>query len=115
MKTYIAQWEDGSISIISAEDKTDLFWKLDTESDPTRAKITLVSDDDNDGIHVSTYLHTNKKGETSIKIHAGECSERFRKVPWKQGDTLKAMQYLNPEATGEVVEALCPQWGITYK
>ena len=115
MKTYIAQWEDGSISIVSAEDKTDLFWKLDSEADPTGAKITLVSDDDNEGIHVSTYLQTNKKGETSIKIHAGEYSERFRKVPWKQGDTLKAMQYLVPETNEEVTKALCPQLGITYK
>ncbi|MFZ9613676.1 MAG: hypothetical protein ACO29Q_10375, partial [Crocinitomicaceae bacterium] len=34
MNIYAAKWPDGSISIVAAENKIDLFDKLDREGDP---------------------------------------------------------------------------------
>ena len=114
MKTYIAQWPDGTITIVDAEDKTDLFWKLDVESDPIAAKIFEAPYGDG-GIHITTHLTTNKKGETTIEFNSGEYGEELKRSKWPKGTTLKAMQQLVPETTGELTKKLCPQLGITYK
>jgi hypothetical protein len=68
-KLYIAEWEDGTISILSAENKDDLFWPVDSEGDPYSPKITEVTYKDQ--IHLSTRLTTNKKNETKINWSFG--------------------------------------------
>jgi hypothetical protein len=45
-KLYIAEWPDGTITILSAESKKRLFWTLDEESDPYATKITEVTFED---------------------------------------------------------------------
>jgi hypothetical protein len=114
MKTYIAQWPDGTITIVDAEDKTDLFWKLDTEADPIKAKIFEVPYGDG-GIHITTNLTTNKKGEPTIEFNSGEYGEELKRAKWPKGTTLKAMQQFVPETTEELTKQLCPQLGLTYK
>ena len=39
MKTYLAKWPDGTISILQAKNMIDLFWDLDMEGNPLTAKI----------------------------------------------------------------------------
>jgi hypothetical protein len=34
---------------------------------------------------------------------------------WPDGTTLKAMKYICPEATEEVVKNIVPNFGLTYK
>lgn len=113
MKTYIAQWPNGTITIVEAIDKTELFWKLDYEADPTLAKLFEIPYSDN-GLHITTNLTTNKKGETKIEFHSGD-GEPIKRAKWPKDTTLKAMQFLVPEATEEGVRKVCPNFGITYK
>ena len=39
MKTYLAKWPDGTISILQAKTLVDLFWDLDAESNPLEAQL----------------------------------------------------------------------------
>jgi hypothetical protein len=39
MKTYLAKWPDGTISILQANTMIDLFWNLDMEANPLSAKL----------------------------------------------------------------------------
>jgi hypothetical protein len=53
MKLYIANWPDGSISILNARDKTQLSLRLDIEGNPELAKISELNFLD-DQIHLTT-------------------------------------------------------------
>jgi len=52
-KLYIAEWGDGTISIVSAKNSKDLFWVLDTEGDPYDTKITELNFHQGD-VHITT-------------------------------------------------------------
>jgi hypothetical protein len=39
MKTYLAKWPDGTISILQANAMVELFWALDAESHPLEAQL----------------------------------------------------------------------------
>ena len=39
MKTYLAKWPNGTISILQAKTLVDLFWDLDAESNPLEAQL----------------------------------------------------------------------------
>jgi len=39
MKTYLAKWPDGTISVLQAKNMIDLFWDLDMEANPLSAKL----------------------------------------------------------------------------
>jgi len=39
MKTYLAKWPDGTISVLQAKTLVDLFWDLDAEADPAEAQL----------------------------------------------------------------------------
>ena len=56
-RLYIANLPNGTISIVSASSRKDLFFKLDSEGDPVDAKITQV--DFNEDIHVTTAFVTD--------------------------------------------------------
>jgi hypothetical protein len=43
MITWIAKWPDGTISIVSANNKTEAFWILDREGSPTEAEVYQVT------------------------------------------------------------------------
>jgi len=53
MKLYIANWPDGSISILNARDKNQLALRLDIEGNPDLAKISELNFLD-DQIHLTT-------------------------------------------------------------
>jgi len=53
VKLYIANWPDGSISILNARDKNQLALRLDIEANPELAKISELNFLD-DQIHLTT-------------------------------------------------------------
>jgi hypothetical protein len=114
MKTYIAQWENGTISILTAEDKTELFWKLDSEGDPIGAKIFVVPTDEEGNFHITTDI-IKKKDEPVIYFGSGEYGGEIKRARWEKGTTLKAMKKLCPDATEQSVKNILPLIGITYK
>jgi hypothetical protein len=111
MKTYIAQWPDGTISIVSAEGQTDLFWKLDAEADPNEAKLFVIQDDEE--LHITTRIVKDKKGEPKIEFDSND--GEIKRYRFKKGITEKAFQYLCPEATSERIKEVSTNMGITYK
>jgi len=77
MKTYLAHWDDGSISIVTAKHERELFLILDTESSPDNAKIYEIPT--KEFCHISTYVKSFKNGNTQIKIHSHEYKlKRFK-------------------------------------
>lgn len=67
MKTYIAKWPDGTISILKAHSVYDLFWRLDEEANPCLAKVYLLNND----FHIQTTIVNN-----SIVV---DCDDHSRK------------------------------------
>ena len=63
MKTYIAKWPDGSVSILNAIDKVHLFSKLDAEGDPYCCQIFEIKSESED-FHFSFEIAT--QGEESF-------------------------------------------------
>ena len=53
MKLYVANWPDGSISILNAQDKDQLALRLDIEANPDYAKLTELNFTDGQ-IHLTT-------------------------------------------------------------
>lgn len=41
MNTYLAKWPNGTISILTANNTLDAFWKLDVEGDPTDERLKV--------------------------------------------------------------------------
>jgi hypothetical protein len=56
MKVYLAEWPNGTISILTANDEVELFSQLDEEADPNLAKIYIMPTH----FHISTYLKKNR-------------------------------------------------------
>jgi hypothetical protein len=56
MRAYLAEWPNGTISILTAESEIDLFDKLDAEGDPTEARIFLMPTQ----FHLETNIQKNK-------------------------------------------------------
>ena len=82
MKTSIAKWENGTISILTAHNKNELALKLDSEADPRGAKIFEVPPSDDGGFHIATSLQ-KENDDIAISFYAGEYSEPFKKVSYK--------------------------------
>lgn len=82
MKIYIAKWENGSISILTAQSKNELSLKLDSEGDARGAKIFEVPPSEDGGFHIATSLE-KKDDDISINFYAGEYSEPFKKTSYK--------------------------------
>lgn len=60
MKLYYAEWPDGTVTIVHAKDSLELFWILDREGNPYRAKIWSTRD--------ACAITTSEKGE-GLKIN----------------------------------------------
>jgi len=56
MKTYLAKWPDGTISVLQAKNMIDLFWNLDAESNPEEAQLFELPK----RFHLATCLIKNK-------------------------------------------------------
>jgi hypothetical protein len=71
MKLYIAKWPNGTVTILSAKNKKDLFFKLDEEGDPSAAEIEHINFL-NDEVHITTNFVTEvKNGESKPDIVVG--------------------------------------------
>jgi len=68
MKIYIAKWPNGTVTILSAKNKRDLFFKLDEEGDPSEAEIEHVTFL-NGEVHITTnFLKERRDGETKVVL-----------------------------------------------
>jgi hypothetical protein len=56
MKTYLAKWPNGTISVLQANSMIDLFWNLDAESNPLEAKLFELPK----RFHLATCIVKNK-------------------------------------------------------
>lgn len=72
MKAYIALWPDNSFSILTAANRTELFWRLDEEGDPTAAKVYRFKGD----FHLTTTKRAGRLYGPSIE----EIEEYARRV-----------------------------------
>lgn len=61
MSTYLAEWPDGTISVLSAENIVDLFWRLDVEGNPFAAKVCKLPS----RFHIGTVINNRRKIVTS--------------------------------------------------
>ena len=77
MKTYIAKWPDGSVSILNAIDKTHLYIKLDAEGDPYCCELYEIKSESED-FHFS--LEIVKQVETFIDIEPIETDATLKKI-----------------------------------
>jgi hypothetical protein len=78
MNIYIAKWPDGTISILSANNKDDLILRLDSEASPSYAKLYKVPMTEGN-LHITTHLK-NVNGEKEIQFSSGEYGERPKKI-----------------------------------
>ena len=66
-RLYIASWPNGTISIVSALSRRDLFLKLDEEAEPSEAKIKQV--DFYDGVHITTNFTYGSNDKPMLDEH----------------------------------------------
>jgi protein associated with RNAse G/E len=76
MKTYIAKWPDESISILTAEDKIDLFNKLDMEGDPFCCELREVA---SETFRLSFRIYTDGK-KTFFDIEELDDESNLKKI-----------------------------------
>jgi hypothetical protein len=73
-KLYIAEWPNGTVTIVSARSMLDLFWNLDVVGDPYGAsKITEVAFREEIFIDVKLGLENN---EEKWSLEDSDCRER---------------------------------------
>ena len=108
MKTYLAKWPNGDISIVTASNQTELFWTLDSEGDPAAPKIYEIPT--KSFSHISTSVKTFKNGKTDIKIDSNEY--KLKRFKWNDGITEKAFRELVPEASKERIQEIAKVIGV---
>lgn len=66
-KLFVAIWPDKTFTIVHASSKSELFWKLDEEGDPSLTEIRELEFED-DKIHIQCpWLDdSNEKGKTLV-------------------------------------------------
>lgn len=99
MQTYIAKWPDGSISILTAEDKTDLFDKLDIEGDPFCCELYEIKSE-NEDFHFS--LEIVKQVETFIDIEPIETDATLKKIKLPKDSFIKHMSRVMNKSEKEI-------------
>ena len=72
MKTYLAKWPNGTISIVSARLHNDLYLQLDKEADPEKADVYEVPKP----FHITTDVKNGKIYTDSFM----ECDPFIKKV-----------------------------------
>ena len=96
-KTYLAKWENGTISILTASNNLELFDKLDVEGDPNGLLIYRLPED----FHLGTDIE--KKDEKTFI----SCDQQF------EHDETKMKRHKFPEdMTARYYADIC---GVTLK
>ena len=110
MKTYIAKWPNGTISILTAENQVDLFWQLDSEGNPSCAEIFQVTKNEYEDFHIATNLE-KKKNKYVISFYSNQDND-FKKTKWKKDIHIEALKELNPDLKKEDIEPILPMLDI---
>jgi hypothetical protein len=73
-KTYLAKWENGTISILTASNNLELFDKLDVEGDPNGLLIYRLPED----FHLGTDIIKKDEKTVYLDIYEGEWRDSLR-------------------------------------
>lgn len=69
MKTWLAKWPNGSISVVRAKSETEAYWLFDEEGSPTHAQIYEIT---SSNFHIKTNVTPRKRQKPRINVHFGE-------------------------------------------
>ena len=100
MKTYIAKWPDGSVSILNAIDKDHLYIKLDAEGDPYCCELYEIKSESED-FHFS--FEIAKQGEeVFIDVEPIETDATLKKVKLPKDSFEKHLSLLTGKSLKQI-------------
>ena len=101
-KLYLVEWDNGTISIISAQNKTELFWSIDAEGDPYDTKIVELSFSND--IHITT--NSESKIDWDLNYDSGDVKKKVVHDKKKRlFGSLNKMLNIDGETPDEVYQA----------
>lgn len=89
MKTWLAKWPDGTISVVRAENKTEAFLVFDREGDPTQAQVYEIS---SSNFHIKTVVTPRKRQKPRINVAFGEETTK-RKIKFTTATMWEALGF----------------------
>jgi len=96
MKTYFCKWPDGTISILTAQDETDAFFKLDAEGNPSDNNVFIYKLPTN--FHIGTEWFKNNEGEIEISadlVCDSNCLEDLKRIKFNLETIYKELSKQN--------------------
>ena len=96
MKTYFCKWPDGTISILTAQDETDVFFKLDAEGSPYGDNVFVYQLPTN--FHIGTEWLKNNNGEMEISadlVYDSNCLEDLKRIKFNLETIYKELHEQN--------------------
>lgn len=102
---YLINWPDGTISIITADDPNELFWRMDQEGDPTCPDIEIYI--------LPKYFHIGTliiDGKIEFSNYENEELKRYR---FPKNFSTKAFQKEYPNASLDTISNIKSKIGIT--
>jgi hypothetical protein len=100
MKTYIAKWPDGSVSILNAIDKDHLYIKLDAEGDPYCCELYEIKSESED-FHFS--FEIAKQGEEMfVDIEPVETAATLKKTKLPKDSFEKHLSLLTGKSLKQI-------------
>jgi hypothetical protein len=102
---YLINWPNGTISIITADNSDELFWRMDEEGDPTSPDVEIYV--------LPEYFHIGTQlidGKIQFSNYEDEDLKRYR---FPKGFSVKALKRAYPKASLETIENIKPHLRIT--
>lgn len=100
MKTYIAKWPNGSVSVLKAVDKTHLFSRLDEEGDPFCCELFEIKSKA-DYFYLS--LNISKQGnESFIKVEDIANEDNLKKIKLPKDSLIKHLSVVTGKSLKEL-------------
>jgi len=101
MNTYLANWPDGSISVIQADGEVNLFLSLDEEGPPLEAKIYILPK--------FFHLKTNLNNEM---VEAWVDDYDLEEFQFDENIVEYALKSINPDLTKEQINLISKTIGM---
>lgn len=104
-KNYLINWANGTISIITADNPDELFWRMEEEGVPTFPDVEIYI--------LPEYFHIGTQlidGKIQFSSYEDEDLKRYR---FPKNFASKAFQRAYPNASLEAIESIKSQIGIT--
>ena len=85
---YVVTWPDGTISILNAANKKELFEKMDKEGDPVDAKVKIQRVKMNEDFHLTASVQITRNLDFKVSVHAlGDDDEELVSVKFPKNIT----------------------------